>query len=331
MANNFLDLEDSISNFKSKFNSLKNEIKKVIVGMDDIIDFTLASIFANGHVLLEGVPGLGKTLLVKTIAKVLGLDFKRIQFTPDLMPADLTGTLILSEDENGKKDFVFKQGPLFSNIILADEINRATPKTQSALLEAMEEKQISSFNTTYKLNAPFFVLATQNPIELEGTYPLPEAQLDRFLVKLILNVPTDSELKDILERTTGSKESKLSALSKDSKKEIEEMKSLVKEVVISESLLDVVVRMIGALNPKNDFAPSKVKTYVSFSPGPRGAQAVIMLAKVFALLDGRINISFEDIKKAFLPALRHRVILNFQADVNNITTDLIISEIRSAK
>lgn len=331
MANNFLDLEDSISNFQSKFNSLKNEIKKVIVGMDDIIDFTLASIFANGHVLLEGVPGLGKTLLVKTIAKVLGLDFKRIQFTPDLMPADLTGTLILSEDENGKKDFVFKQGPLFSNIILADEINRATPKTQSALLEAMEEKQISSFNTTYKLNAPFFVLATQNPIELEGTYPLPEAQLDRFLVKLILNVPTDSELKDILERTTGSKESKLSALSKDSKKEIEEMKSLVKEVVISESLLDVVVRMIGALNPKNDFAPSKVKTYVSFSPGPRGAQAVIMLAKVFALLDGRINISFEDIKKAFLPALRHRVILNFQADVNNITTDLIISEIRSAK
>ncbi len=331
MTNDILNLEDKIIDFKSKFFAIRNEIKKVIVGMDDIIDFTLASIFANGHVLLEGVPGLGKTLLVKTIAQVLGLNFKRIQFTPDLMPADLTGTLILSEDETGKKDFVFKQGPLFSNIILADEINRATPKTQSALLEAMEERQISSFNTTYKLHDPFFVLATQNPIELEGTYPLPEAQLDRFLVKLILQVPSAMELKNILERTTGTQKTKLNALSNESKAEIAEMKNLVKEVIISDSLLDILVRMIGALDPKNDFAPSKVKKYVSFCPGPRGAQAVIMLAKVFALLDGRINLSFEDVKKAFLPALRHRLILNFQADVDNITTDTLILEIRSAK
>ncbi len=331
MTNEILSLEEKIANFKSNFTSIRNEIKKVIVGMDEIIDFTLASIFANGHVLLEGVPGLGKTLLVKTIAQVLGLDFKRIQFTPDLMPSDLTGTLVLSEEESGKKDFVFKEGPLFSNIILADEINRATPKTQSALLEAMEEKQISSFNTTYKLNEPFFVLATQNPIELEGTYVLPEAQLDRFLIKLYLNFPEENELMTILEQTTGAEKQKLNVLSDISRQGFEEMKTLVKKAIVPDSLLAYVVRLISEFNPQSDYSPSIVKHYVAFCPGPRGAQSVIILAKVFALLNGRVELNIDDVKKALLPALRHRLVLNFQADVNKISSDLIISEVSSKK
>lgn len=325
------NLEQSVKNFKANFNNIKQEIKKIIVGMEDVVDITLASIFANGHVLLEGVPGLGKTLLVKTISRVLNVDFKRIQFTPDLMPSDLTGSLILSRNEEGKKDFVFKKGPLFSNIVLADEINRATPKTQSALLEAMEERQVSSFNTTYKLPIPFFVLATQNPIELEGTYPLPEAQLDRFLAKVLLDSPDAQNLKNILKNTTGSFEPEIKSVFETPEIEIEKMKSLVREVVISDSLLDVIVRMIGALDPKNPYATQKVKKYVSFGVGPRGAQSLIMLSKVFALLDGRINLSFEDIKRAFLPTLRHRLVLNFQADADNITSDNLILEIQNAK
>ena len=328
LNNNF---EKDIENFKDKFLKIKSEIQKCIVGLDDIVTITLASIFANGHVLLEGVPGLGKTLLVKTISKVLNLEFKRIQFTPDLMPTDLTGTLILSQDDEGKKDFTFKRGPIFSNIVLADEINRATPKTQSALLEAMEERQVSSFDTTYKLREPFFVLATQNPIELEGTYPLPEAQLDRFLTKLILNSPSADELKEIVLRTTGSEESHINVLFDNPSKEINDMKLLVKEVIISDSLLDIVVRMIEALNPTNKFATSKVKNYVSFAPGPRGIQSLIMLSKVLALLDNRINISLDDIKSAFLPTLRHRLILNFEADTDNVTSDDILLEIMKIK
>ncbi|MGI6680166.1 MAG: AAA family ATPase [Bdellovibrionota bacterium] len=325
------DLENKVKEFSLNFYKIKSEVQKRIVDMDDIIEFTLASIFANGHVLLEGVPGLGKTLLVKTISQVLNLDFKRIQFTPDLMPTDLTGTLILSQDDSGKRDFTFKRGPIFSNIVLADEINRATPKTQSALLEAMEERQVSSFDTTYKLKEPFFVLATQNPIELEGTYPLPEAQLDRFLTKLILTLPNATQLKEIILRTTRSDNAKIDVVFENPKETITNMKALVKEVIISETLLDVVVRMLEALNPKNKFSTMKVKKYVSFPPGPRGAQGLIMLSKVLALLDGRINTSFDDIKKAFIPTLRHRVILNFTADVDNITADDILLEIVNAK
>lgn len=326
-----MDLETKLTNFKTKFNDITSEVQKVIVGMDDIVQITLASIFANGHVLLEGVPGLGKTMLIKTISKVLNLDFKRIQFTPDLMPTDLTGTLILSETEDKKRDFTFKRGPIFSNIILADEINRATPKTQSALLESMEERQVSSFDTTYKLDEPFFVLATQNPIELEGTYPLPEAQLDRFLTKLILNYPSAEDLKEILLRTTSPNEEHVNTVFNNPQEEISEMKALVREVIISDSLLNVAIRMIDALNPKSKFATSKVKNYVSFAPGPRGAQALVMLSKVFALLDGRINVSLDDIKKAFIPVLRHRLILNFSADTDNVTQDVILSEIIQAK
>ena len=331
MENSSNNLEQNIEEFRDNFFKIKSEIQKCIVGLDDIVTITLASIFANGHVLLEGVPGLGKTLLVKTISKVLNLDFKRIQFTPDLMPTDLTGTLILSQNDEGKKDFTFKRGPIFSNIVLADEINRATPKTQSALLEAMEERQVSSFDTTYKLREPFFVLATQNPIELEGTYPLPEAQLDRFLTKLILNSPNANELKEIVLRTTGTEESHINVLFDDPITEINKMKLLVKEVIISESLLDIVVRMVEALNPANQFATSKVKNYVSFAPGPRGIQSLIMLSKVFAILDNRINVSLEDIKSAFLPTLRHRLILNFEADTDNITSDDILQEIMKIK
>ncbi|MDD7473244.1 MAG: AAA family ATPase [Bdellovibrionota bacterium] len=331
MENSNNNLENRVQNFRNNFFKISQEVQKCIVGMEDIVTTTLSSIFANGHVLLEGVPGLGKTLLVKTISKVLNLEFKRIQFTPDLMPTDLTGTLILSEDENKKRDFTFKRGPIFSHIVLADEINRTTPKTQSALLEAMEERQVSSFDTTYKLKEPFFVLATQNPIELEGTYPLPEAQLDRFLTKLILKYPAPDCLKEIIQRTTGNDETKLESLFKDPIKEIFEMKLLVKEVIISNSLLDIVIKMIEALNPTSKFATSKVKNYVSFPPGPRGVQSLIMLSKVFALLDGRINISFDDIKKAFLPTLRHRLILNFQADTDNVTSDDVLLEIITTK
>lgn len=326
-------LDNAIKEFKATFDALESEVGKVIVGMQDVVRRTLSSVFAGGHVLLEGVPGLGKTLLVKSIAKSLGLSFKRIQFTPDLMPSDVTGTQILTEDERGKKEFVFKPGPLFANIVLADEINRATPKTQSALLEAMEERQVTVLDQTYKLPKPFFVLATQNPVELEGTYPLPEAQLDRFLNKVLVAPPSAEELKEILRRTTGDAavEVKTVIPADQVAVRIEEMKKLVRHVFVADPWQDVLVRMISALTPGNRYATEKVKKYVRFGPGPRGAQAIMMSAKVAALLDARINLSFDDIKAVIVPALRHRMILNFQAEADSISADEIIEEIKNAK
>lgn len=326
-------LAAEVEQFNRAFGAVHEEVCRVIVGMQDVVQLTLAAICGGGHVLLEGVPGLGKTLLVKSIARSLGLGFKRIQFTPDLMPSDVTGTQVLTEDESGKRRFVFKPGPIFANVVLADEINRATPKTQSALLEAMEEKQITVLGETYKLDQPFFVLATQNPVELEGTYPLPEAQLDRFMIKLLVAPPTPLELKQILQRTTGaSVPESQSVFDTDRVSQvIQGMKALVREVHMAEPLHDVLVRMLGALTPGSKFATSKVEQYVRFGPGPRGAQAIVMMSKVVALLDQRINVSLEDIRRVIIPALRHRMILNFQAEADGVSADQIIEEVRSAR
>jgi MoxR-like ATPase len=326
-------LEAGIAEFQEVFSTLEGEIARVIVGNEEIVRGTLSTIFAGGHVLLEGVPGLGKTLLVKSVSRAMGLSFRRIQFTPDLMPSDITGTQVLTEDESGHRKFVFKPGPLFANVVLADEINRATPKTQSALLEGMEEKQVSVLGETYMLSAPFFVLATQNPIELEGTYPLPEAQLDRFLMKLLLRPPASAYLKTIIERTTGAQVPEAQAVlpPEEVVAVIEKMKTLVRHVVVAEPMEEVLLRILAALTPGNEFATEMVKRYVRFGPGPRGAQAVIMISKVAALLDSRINVAFDDIRAALLPCLRHRMILNFQAEADNVTSDDILAEVKGAK
>jgi MoxR-like ATPase len=327
------DLERATRLYQETFHTVQQEICRIIVGMDDVVRLTLSAIFAGGHALLEGVPGLGKTLLVKSIARSLGLSFKRIQFTPDLMPSDITGTQVLTEDERGAKRFVFKQGPIFANVVLADEINRATPKTQSALLEAMEERQITALDETHALPKPFFVLATQNPVELEGTYPLPEAQLDRFMVKLLVTSPSAAELKEIMRRTTGATVPEAHSVfeAREVAQQILNMRQLVRSVFIADPLYDVLVRMLAAVTPGNQFATELTNNYVRFGPGPRGAQSVIMMAKSLALLDSRLNLSFDDIKAVFIPALRHRLILNFQAEADGVTADAILGEIRSAK
>ncbi len=326
-------LERSIKDFQTSFLKIEHEVGKAIVGMQDVVRGTLSAICARGHVLLEGVPGLGKTSLVKSISQALGLTFKRVQFTPDLMPSDVTGTQILTEDENGGRRFVFKEGPVFANIVLADEINRATAKTQSSLLEAMEERQVTVLDQTHPLPKPFFVLATQNPIELEGTYPLPEAQLDRFLFKLVVSPPTSQELKEILSRTTGTSAHEISPVfpPEDAHTYLLAMQNIVRHVVISDPMQEVIVRVIAALTPTSPFATAKVKKYLRFGPGPRGAQAVVLAAKVAALLDGRINLSFEDIRGFIKPALRHRLIVNFQAEADAVTADDLIEEVRNAK
>lgn len=326
-------LQQGIQEFQSTFLQLEDEVHKTIVGMQGVVRATLSAICARGHVLLEGVPGLGKTLLVKSLARALGLSFKRVQFTPDLMPSDVTGTQVLTEDASGQRRFVFKQGPVFANIVLADEINRATPKTQASLLEAMEERQVTVLDQTYQLPQPFFVLATQNPIELEGTYPLPEAQLDRFLVKVLVSPPSSSELKEILTRTTGTFVDEVSPVFEPdtAAQRIGEMQSIVRHVVISDPLQEVLVRLIAALTPGSQFVTPRVSQYVRFGPGPRGAQAVVLAAKVNALLDGRINISFEDIRAVLTATLRHRLILQFQAEADGVTADDLIEEVRNAK
>jgi MoxR-like ATPase len=326
-------LEKAISEFQTQFISIEREVAKALVGLSDIIRSSLSAVCARGHVLLEGVPGLGKTLLIKSLSSALGLSFKRVQFTPDLMPSDVTGTQVLTEDGNGTRRFVFKEGPLFANIVLADEINRATPKTQSALLEAMEERQVTVFDTTYKLPHPFFVLATQNPVESEGTYPLPEAQLDRFLLKVLVPAPTSAELKEILARTTGTVTPEILPVftAEEARERIAHMQGLVRHVAVADPMQEIIVRLMAALTPGTPFATAKVKQYVRFGPGPRGAQAIVLAAKVAALLDGRINLSFADIRSVIKPALRHRLILNFQAEADGVSSDDLLEEVRNAK
>jgi MoxR-like ATPase len=316
-------------NFQVMFRRLEAEVRKAIVGHDDVIRKVLIAFFAGGHVLLEGVPGLGKTLLVKSLSQALGMSFKRIQFTPDLMPSDIVGTEVLTED-NGRREFQFKRGPIFAHVVLADEINRATPKTQSAVLEAMEEKQVTVFGESHILESPFMVLATQNPIELEGTYPLPEAQLDRFFFKLLVTSPSPAELREILQRTTGTQTDELSkVLPDDGGKLIGAMQQLLRQVLIAPPIEDYVVRLVHATQPhaSNGGPASPVKQYLRFGSSPRGAQSVILGAKGNALAEGRVHVSYEDVEKVIYPALRHRIILNFQAEAENVNADQILGEV----
>jgi len=310
---------------RPSIDKLKQEIGKVIVGNDSVIEEVLTVIFAGGHALLEGVPGLGKTLLIRTISEILHLAFKRIQFTPDLMPADIIGTKLIQEDDAGRKAFVFERGPLFSNMILADEINRATAKTQSALLEAMAEGTITSGGETYNLEKPFFVLATQNPIEMEGTYPLPEAQVDRFMYKILLDLPTREMLEGILERTTGNEAIRPSTVM--SGEEILMATKLVRDVPIAKHLRDAIAALVIATQPKSPNAHQIVKRYVAYGSSPRGLQSIALAAKSLAFLKGQNHVSIEEIKAVAKPSLRHRIILNFEGEAEGVSTEEIVDKL----
>ncbi|MFZ5354761.1 MAG: AAA family ATPase [Bacillota bacterium] len=303
----------------------EKEIGKAIIGQKDIVRQVLLAVLTGGNVLLEGVPGLGKTQLVKTLAKVMDLSFSRIQFTPDLMPADVVGTNIIIKDQTGNSSFEFQRGPVFANLVLADEINRATPKTQSALLEAMQEQTVTVGKLTYELSQPFMVLATQNPIEMEGTYPLPEAQLDRFLFKLNVKFPSFEELKEIIDITTSNDSIELNRIVNG--KDIMEMRSIVKEVPMAKAVQEYALKLVLATHPEDSGAPAAAKKYIRFGASPRAAQAIINTSKARALMEGRYNVSFEDIRYVAYPALRHRFFLNFDAIADGVTTDDLIREL----
>jgi MoxR-like ATPase len=314
-----------IQSFRDAYGALQSEISKIIVGHTDIVESTLIALFGGGHVLLEGVPGLGKTLLIRTLGEVLDMPFSRIQFTPDLMPADILGTNLVMESDTGRREFQFQRGPIFAHLVLADEINRATPKTQSAMLEAMQEKQVTAGGELRKLNEPFFVMATQNPIDQEGTYPLPEAQLDRFFFKILVGYPSAADLNEVINRTTtGGKITVDKVLDRD---RLLELMKLVREVPVASHVKDYAVRLVLATHPKTDTAAPISNQYLRFGSSPRGAQTLILAGKVRALAQGRFNVSFEDIQFAALPALRHRLIPNFEAEAEGITTDHIIAQI----
>lgn len=317
--------EEQIASFRQTYSELRSEIGKVIVGHHDIVEGTLIALFSGGHVLLEGVPGLGKTLLVRTLSEVLDLSFNRIQFTPDLMPADILGTNMVVETQAGRREFQFQRGPIFANLILADEINRATPKTQSAMLEAMQEKSVTAGGEIRKLAEPFFVLATQNPIDQEGTYPLPEAQLDRFFFKLLVDYPSAEDLSEVLNRTTeGEKPELKRVMQKDS---LVQLQKLVRQVPTASHVKDYAVRLVLASHPKTQTAVAITNQYLRFGSSPRGGQCLLLAAKVKALTEGRFNVSFDDVTAAAHPALRHRLILNFEAEAEGITTDHVIEQI----
>ena len=320
-----MDPKEQIGKFREVYNSLREEIGKVIVGQDAIVDGTLNALFANGHVLLEGVPGLGKTLLVRTLSQVLDLSFNRIQFTPDLMPADVLGTNMVHETDDGKRAFEFLHGPIFAHLVLADEINRATPKTQSAMLEAMQERSVTIGGEIRKLDLPFFVLATQNPIDQEGTYPLPEAQLDRFFYKLLVDYPTAGELSEIVTRTTEGTKVQVSKVVDGAT--LIELQQLVQQVPVASHVKDYAVRLILATHPNTETAQEITNQFLKFGSSPRGAQALLLGAKVRALTEGRFNVSFDDVAEVALPALRHRLIVNFEAEAEGVTTDLVLQKI----
>ena len=319
-------VEQLVGEFREEFKKLRDEVGKMIVGHKDVIEGTLISMFAGGHVLLEGVPGLGKTLLIRTLSEALSLDFSRIQFTPDLMPADIIGTNIISEDpRTGRRGFEFQRGPLFAQMILADEINRATPKTQSALLEAMQEHSVTTGGTKYTLKEPFFVMATQNPIEQEGTYPLPEAQVDRYFFKLVVGYSDLEELKTILDRTTSGYKPDIQPVMHGDR--IIAGQGLVKRIAVAPHVQEYGIRVVLATHPQGELATERVNKYVRWGASPRGAQAITLAAKMYAMLDGRYNVSFDDVKKAALPALRHRLLLNFEGEAEGLSTDEIVSDV----
>jgi MoxR-like ATPase len=317
--------EAQVNAFRRDYDRVRQELKKVIVGHENIIEGVVTSLFVGGHVLLEGVPGLGKTLLVRTLSEAVQLDFNRVQFTPDLMPADILGTNVVMETPDGRRAFEFQRGPIFAQIVLADEINRATPKTQSALLEAMQEQSVTIGGTIHKLKKPFFVMATQNPIEQEGTYPLPEAQLDRFLFKLVVGYSSREELNEILDRTTrGTMATIERVIDGDS---LVAHQATVRQVLIAPHVQDYAVRLVLATHPGGAFATDATNRFIRWGSSPRGAQTIVLASKARAMLDGRFNVSFEDIRRSLLPSLRHRVLLNFEAQAEGKDVDQILLEI----
>ncbi len=318
-------IQQLCDSFREDYRAVKAEVGKAIVGHEEIVDGVLTCLFVGGHALLEGVPGLGKTALIRTLASALNLKFSRIQFTPDLMPADVIGTNVIMENEHGQRAFQFMSGPIFAQIVLADEINRATPKTQSAMLEAMQEKQVTAGGAIRKLEEPFFVMATQNPLEQEGTYPLPEAQLDRFFFKLIVQYSGREELKQILDRTTTGHKPDIQPVI-DGPRIIAHQK-LVQRVIIAPHVQDYAVRCVMGTHPQGIFAIPMVNQFLRVGASPRAAQAITLAAKVRALLDGRFHVSFKDIKDVAIPAMRHRIILNFEGEAEGITTDMVLEKL----
>jgi MoxR-like ATPase len=322
------EVQATVAQFQRDVRRLRDEVGKVIVGHEAIVEGVVMALLAGGHALLEGVPGLGKTMLVRTLAEAVDLTFSRIQFTPDLMPADILGTNVIVEDERGGKKFQFQRGPIFANVVLADEVNRATPKTQSALLEAMQEQSVTVSKTTYKLDPPFFVLATQNPLEMEGTYPLPEAQLDRFFVKLKVTFPSREALHTILDRTTGEVAAHAEKVVSGAR--LLELRDLVRQVPVARAVQDFAVRVLQATHPPADAkapAPPLTRKYVRYGASPRGAQACLLGAKIRALLDGRFAASCADVKAVAKPTMRHRIILNFEGEAEGVDPDTIIDGI----
>jgi len=323
------DVQEQCRDFRKMFDSLRREIGKVIVGYETIVDDVLICLFCGGNVLLEGVPGLGKTLLVRTLSDVFSMEFRRIQFTPDLMPADIIGTNIVMEDAaTGKRQFQYQPGPIFGQIILADEINRATPKTQSAMLEAMQEHSVTSGGQIRKLPEPFMVLATQNPIEQEGTYPLPEAQLDRFFFKLLVPYSNREELRTIIDRTTTGDDPRAKLVA--GTEQITQAQDLVRQVVIAEHVQDYAIRLVLATHPQGEFAPDVTNRFVRFGSSPRGVQALVLAGKVRAMLDERYHVSFDDIEASVMPALRHRILLNFEGQAEGIRTDEVLDQVMAS-
>ncbi len=322
-------IEQLTRQFREQFEKVRSEVAKAIVGHREIVDGVLTCLFVGGHALLEGVPGLGKTYLIRTLSQALSLDFSRIQFTPDLMPADIIGTNMIVEDPGrGSREFRFQHGPIFAQLILADEINRATPKTQSAMLEAMQEHRVTVGEVTYTLKEPFFVMATQNPIEQEGTYPLPEAQLDRFFVKLVVRYSTREELGEILNRTTTGHRPEISPVLDGA--QIIETQKLIRQVIVAPHVQDYIIRSVMATHPEGQFAVETTNKYIRWGASPRGAQAICLAAKVQALLDGRYSVSFSDVERVFLPCLRHRTLLNFEGQAEGVDIDDVLNEILKA-
>ena len=327
MAEQSSAVASQAAHFKEVFSKIRAEVNKMMVGQSDVIDGVLTALLAGGHVLLEGVPGFGKTMIVRCLSDAVHLGFSRIQFTPDMMPADIQGTMVLTETEGGGHELNFQQGPLISNLILADEINRATPKTQSALLEAMQEKQVTVGSRTIRLDEPYCVMATQHPVEQEGTYPLPEAQLDRFLFKLIVGYPEEHEYGDIVDRTTGSEEVVIDPVATGA--DILSLREIARSVAVPSDTKSYAIKLVIATQPQSKYAPESVNKYTLLGSSPRGVQGLMLAGKVQALRNDRFAVSTDDVKKIAHDVLRHRLILNFQAQASNVTTDTLIDDILS--